>query len=134
MAVTGKMNIDKKCNFYGYLKNKEDLPKIMRKCDIRLFTSIKEDTPAIIMEAMTLGSPTVCFDLYGAKDLVNNNRGVKIIPNIHNEKNLINFKNVILRLIKTDKKRYLLPIIVSLLQNIIHGLKELHNLICITRN
>ena len=80
----------------------------MRKCDIHLFTSIKEDTPAIIMETMTLGLPTVCFDLYGAKDLVNNKRGIKVIPSTHNEKNIINFKNAILRLIKSDKKRHLL--------------------------
>ena len=106
--ISIKKNIDKKCNFYGYLKNKEDLSKIMRKCDIHLFTSIKEDTPAIIMETMTLGLPTICFDLYGAKDLVNNKRGIKIIPSTHNEKNIINLKNAILRLIKSDKKRHLL--------------------------
>jgi glycosyltransferase involved in cell wall biosynthesis len=103
-----KKNIDKKCNFYGYLKNKQDLPKIMKKCDINLFTSIKEDTPAIIMETMSLGLPTICFDLYGAKDLVNNKRGVKITPNTDYEKNIINFKNAILKLIKSDQKRYTL--------------------------
>ena len=103
-----KKNIDKKCNFYGYLKNKQDLPKIMKKCDINLFTSIKEDTPAIIMETMSLGLPTICFDLYGAKDIVNNKRGVKITPNTDYEKNIINFKNAILKLIKSDQKRYTL--------------------------
>ena len=77
----------------------------MKRCDIHLFTSIKEDTPAIIMETMTLGLPTICFDLYGAKDLVNKKRGIKIIPNSDHEKNILNFKNAILKLIKSKKKR-----------------------------
>ena len=100
-----KKNIDKKCIFYGYLKNKNDVPRVMKKCDIHLFTSIKEDTPSIIMETMTLGLPSVCFDLYGAKDLVNNKRGIKIIPNSDYNRNILNFKNAILKLIKSNKKR-----------------------------
>ena len=100
-----KKNIDKKCIFYGYLKNKKDLPKIMKKCDIHLFTSIKEDTPAIIMETMTLGLPTICFDLYGAKDLVNQKRGIKIIPNYNYDENILNFKKAILKIINSKQKK-----------------------------
>jgi glycosyltransferase involved in cell wall biosynthesis len=100
-----KKNIDKKCIFYGYLKNKKDLPKIMKKCDIHLFTSIKEDTPAIIMETMALGLPTICFDLYGAKDLVNQKRGIKIIPNYNYDENILNFKKAILKIINSKQKK-----------------------------
>ena len=106
--LSSKKNIEKKCIFYGYLKNKRDVPKIMKKCNIHLFTSIKEDTPAIIMETMTLGIPTICFDLYGAKDLVNNKRGIKIIPSYDYNENVLNFKKAILKLIKSrDKLNFL---------------------------
>ena len=77
----------------------------MKKCDIHLFTSIKEDTPAIIMETMALGLPTICFDLYGAKDLVNQKRGIKIIPNYNYDENILNFKKAILKIINSKQKK-----------------------------
>ncbi len=100
-----KLNIEKKCIFYGYLKKRNDLPKIIEKCDVHLFSSIKEDTPAIIMETMSLGLPTICFDLFGAKDLVNKNRGIKIKPSTNQKKNILNFSKAIIEIIKLKKKR-----------------------------
>lgn len=77
----------------------------MKKCDVHLFTSIKEDSPAIIMETTSFGVPTICFDLYGAKDLVNKNTGIKISPSSDHNINALNFKNAVLRLIKSNKER-----------------------------
>ena len=100
-----KLNIEKNCIFYGYLKKRNDLPKIMKQCDVHLFSSIKEDTPAIIMETMSLGLPTICFDLFGAKDLVNKHRGIKIKPSTNRKKNILNFSKAIIEIIKLRKKR-----------------------------
>ena len=92
------------CVFYGYVK-RENIYKIMIKCDVHLFTSIKEDSPAIIMETTSFGVPTICFDLYGAKDLVNKKTGIKISPSSDHNINALNFKNAVLRLIKSNRER-----------------------------
>ena len=75
----------------------------MKNCDVHLFTSVKEDTPAIIMEATSFGIPTICFDLFGAKDLVTNKSGIRIPINTSYKRNVINLKKAIMR-IAVDSK------------------------------
>ena len=98
-----KKGIMKNCIFYGFLKKKHQIYKIMKNCDIHLFTSIKEDTPTIIMEATSFGIPTICFNLFGAKDLVTNKSGIRIPISTSYKENAINLKKAIIR-IAVDSK------------------------------
>ena len=98
-----KKGIAENCIFYGFLKTRDDIYKIMKNCDMHLFTSIKEDTPSVIMETTSLGVPTVCFDLFGAKDLVTNNSGIRIPVSTNYNKNIINLKKAIMKIALDSK-------------------------------
>ena len=98
-----KKEIMKNCIFYGFLEKIDQIYKIMKNCDVHLFTSVKEDTPAIIMETTSFGIPTICFDLFVAKDLVTNKSGIKIPINTSYKENVINLKKAIIR-IAVDSK------------------------------
>ena len=70
---------------------------------MHLFTSIKEDTPSVIMETTCLGMPTVCFDLFGARDLVSKSSGIRIPVSTSYQKNIINLKKAIIKIALDSK-------------------------------
>ena len=96
------------CIFYGFLKKRDDIYKIIKNCDVHLFTSIKEDTPSIIMETSCYGLPTVCLNLFGAKDLITNKSGIKVQVSHNHKDNISNLKKAILKIaLNTNYRRKL---------------------------
>ena len=98
-----KKEIMKNCIFYGFLEKIDQIYKIMKNCDVHLFTSIKEDTPAMIMETISVGIPTICFNLFGAKDMVTNKSGIRIPISTSYKENVINLKKAIIKIALDSK-------------------------------
>jgi len=65
------------CFFHGAIPH-VDVIKMMQTKDILLFTSIKEDTSTVILEAINAGLPIVCFDTCGFGPIVDDTVGRKI--------------------------------------------------------
>lgn len=58
--------------FLGYRK---DIPQLLKRCDIFVFTSFQEGLPVSVMEAMACGLPVVCSDIRGNSDLIDDALG-----------------------------------------------------------
>lgn len=69
-----------KISFHGHLPRQEAL-RIMANAHLHIITSIAEDNPAVIFEAMANGVPTVTIDHCGMGDIICCKCGVKIPPN-----------------------------------------------------
>ena len=67
----------------GFIKWKGRVPlpvalSIMNQSDILVHTSIKEGTPTVIMEALSMGLPVLCHDACGMAPVVDESCGLKI--------------------------------------------------------
>jgi len=60
--------------FIDYIDDKEVLAWYYSASDIFLFTSIAENFPLVILEAMACGTPIVSFDVGGVKEAVIHNK------------------------------------------------------------
>lgn len=56
----------------------EEVHKAMLKADVFLFTSVGEDTPAVVLESIGTGLPILCFDTCGMAAVVAAGAGKKI--------------------------------------------------------
>ena len=72
-----KQGIADQCVIHGSVSHDEVL-RIMGKADIFLFTSVAEGTPHVVLEAISMGLPVVCFDTCGQGDCVTDDIGIKI--------------------------------------------------------
>lgn len=72
-----ELGVADKCPFCGIVPNK-DVLKMMQKADLFFFTSIKEDTSTVILEAINTGLPIICFDTCGFGPIVDESIGKKI--------------------------------------------------------
>jgi glycosyltransferase involved in cell wall biosynthesis len=92
-ALTTKMGLDDFVCFIGKIPNKNVL-EIMQNHDIFFFTSLKEGTPHVILEALSCGLPVVCHDACGHGDIINDSCGIKI-PMVSYSKSITLFSNAI---------------------------------------
>ena len=65
------------CHWYGFLSHDRAM-EIIRRSDVMLFTSLKEGTPAVVVEAIQSGVPVICHDKCGFGTVVTETSGVKI--------------------------------------------------------
>jgi len=71
------LGISSCCVWHGVVSH-DDVQRMMRQCDLLLFTSVAEGTPHVVLESIANGLPVVCFDTCGHGDCVTENVGVKI--------------------------------------------------------
>ncbi len=71
------LGISERCFFYGNVP-REDVFNVMESSHIHLFTSLREGTPSVIVEAHSFGLPTICFDISGMQDMVDDSCGIKV--------------------------------------------------------
>ena len=76
-ALIIKLKLEKVVSYLGRIPNK-DVMKIMKEHDLFFFTSLKEGTPHVILEALSCGLPVVCHDACGHGDVINESCGIKI--------------------------------------------------------
>ncbi|PJA89808.1 MAG: hypothetical protein CO137_02315 [Candidatus Magasanikbacteria bacterium CG_4_9_14_3_um_filter_32_9] len=69
----GNNNEEKSTNnifYYKYTKNESEVSMYYSAADVLLFTSIAENFPLVVLEAMSCGLPIVSFDTGGIKEAV----------------------------------------------------------------
>ena len=71
------LGIQNQCKWYGKI-SRDEVDKIMRRCDLFFFTSISESTSTVVMEAIANSLPILCFDTCGQGEIVNKEIGLKV--------------------------------------------------------
>lgn len=69
--------LDGKVHFAGRLTH-EEMAAQFAEADIYVFSSMRDTTGAIVLEAMASGLPTVCFDHHGARIMVGDDCGIRV--------------------------------------------------------
>lgn len=78
---TVKLKIDKKVKFWGFL-NEEKKYEFLSKAHLLINPSIREGWGLVVMEAASVGTPTVAYNVAGLKDsIVNEKTGLLCSPN-----------------------------------------------------
>lgn len=72
-----KLNIQKKVIFVGSVSHSE-MNHEFQQADIFAFPSLRDTSGAVVLEAMAMRLPVVCFDHQGAALMVTKNSGIKV--------------------------------------------------------
>lgn len=96
MAETG--GIASQCHWYGNVPHDRIL-EMMASSDIMLFTSIMEATSTVVLEAITVGLPVLCFNTCGFGPIVKEFAGITVDLSDPN-KSVQDFARELLRLYK----------------------------------
>ena len=91
IAETG--GIGPQCFWHGNLPNKE-VKKMMSESDLMLFTSIMEATSTVVLEAISVGLPVICFNTCGFGPIVKKFAGITIELSTPN-KSIQDFANIL---------------------------------------
>ena len=75
--LASKLGISNRIQFMKFIPHNEAL-KQFHWADIFVFTSLRDTTGSVLLESMSHGTPVVCLDHQGARDLINEKCGVKI--------------------------------------------------------
>lgn len=67
-----KLKVENRVHFLGY---RNDIPSIIKSCDIFCFPSRREGLPLALMEAMAGGLPIVAADVRGNRELIKEGKG-----------------------------------------------------------
>lgn len=76
-ALAVRLGIEKKVKWHGLIPN-EEVQRLMQAADLFFFTSIKETTSTVILEAIQNGLPILCFDAFGFGPIVDSTVGIKV--------------------------------------------------------
>jgi glycosyltransferase involved in cell wall biosynthesis len=76
-ALARDLGLDGRVTWSGWLDRQSALER-MRAADLFVFTSLKEGTSTVVMEAISLGMPVVCMDVCGMGDVVDQSCGRKV--------------------------------------------------------
>ncbi len=98
-----KQNDNEKIIFIDYISDKKIIAEYYSSSDIFLFTSIAENFPLVILEAMTCGLPIVSFDVGGVKEAISHKRN-GYISKYCNIEDTIQGIEFVLGLTKQEKK------------------------------
>jgi len=82
LCIGGKEKIIKNKNnvkYIKYINSKKRLAKYFSSSDIFLFTSLAENFPLVILEAMACGIPIVSFDVGGVKEAISHKENGYIV-------------------------------------------------------
>ena len=74
-----KLNLNERVRFEKWLPRKDLLMEIA-KSDVFFFPSLRDGGGAVVVEAMAVGRPVVCFDISGPGFHIDESCGVKIKP------------------------------------------------------
>lgn len=90
----------KKIKFWGYVDNKQKM-QLLAKSYLLVNTSVREGWGLVVIEAASVGTPTVAFDVPGLRDsIIDGKTGV-----LSKDGSVESLVNIILSLLE-DKKRY----------------------------
>ena len=92
-ALADELELGDRVRWRGQVAH-DDVFSIMMGSDLFFFTSVYEATSTVMMEAISVGLPVVCFDTCGFGPLVNDNIGIKI-PLTAPEDSVVRFSEVL---------------------------------------
>ncbi|HYO84094.1 MAG TPA: glycosyltransferase family 4 protein [Bryobacteraceae bacterium] len=72
-----RLGIDHRCEFVGFLPLAEAM-KQSEWADVFVFTSLRDTSGNVMLEAMSRGVPVICFNHQGARDIVTESSGIKL--------------------------------------------------------
>lgn len=70
--------IDQHIRWLGFLPNAEAVSEQFRWADVLVFTSLRDTSGNVMLDAFAAGAPVICLDHQGAHDMVTDDCGVKI--------------------------------------------------------
>ena len=76
-AEAERLGLSKRVRFLGRLPFPEAVAR-MNCADLFCFTSLRDTSGNVVLEALAAGVPVVCFDHQGAGDMVNEHSGLKL--------------------------------------------------------
>ena len=76
-AMAQKLGLSEKCRFLGWIPL-EDAREQSTWADVFVFTSLRDTSGNVMLEAMSRGVPVITFDHQGAGDIVTSESGIKI--------------------------------------------------------
>lgn len=76
--LSKKLGIEDKCNWIGWVDKRDNVLKGMAQGDVYVLTSIREGSPTVLFEALSLGLPVVCLDVSGYSDILDDSCGYLI--------------------------------------------------------
>jgi len=78
-AYARKRGLEGVFRWHGW-KSRADVLELMSECDVLVFTSLLEGTPATVMEAISAGLPVICLRHCGHGDVVDDSCGIAVLP------------------------------------------------------
>ncbi len=98
-SLSKRLKIDKNIHFLGLVEYKK-MPLVYSGADIFVFSSKTETQGLVVLEAMAAGLSIICLDDKALKEtIINNFNGIMV------KKNISDFAEEILKLLKDKKKR-----------------------------
>jgi glycosyltransferase involved in cell wall biosynthesis len=72
-----RLGLEHEITFMGKIPNPQVI-ELMKVHDLLFFTSLKEGTPHVVLEALSNGLPVICHDACGHGDIVDSTCGIKV--------------------------------------------------------
>jgi len=79
--LVAELRLESRVVFEGWIPRKKLLQKML-DCDVFLFSSLRDGGGNVVIEAMAVGKPVVCFDLAGPGFHIDEKCGIKIKPEL----------------------------------------------------
>ncbi|MCU1261953.1 MAG: glycosyl transferase group 1 [Bryobacterales bacterium] len=77
LSMASELGIEDRCQFMGWLPRAEAAAQ-SEWADVFVFTSLRDTSGTVMIEAMSRGVPVICFDHQGARDIVTKKSGIKL--------------------------------------------------------
>lgn len=97
-TLAESLDVSSLCHWYGRLSH-DRAKEIIGRSDVMLFTSLKEGTPAVVVEAIQTGVPVICHDKCGFGTVITERSGVKV-PVKNPSVSISSFSEAMIRLAK----------------------------------
>ena len=98
--LTRSLGIDKAVSFCGWL-NHDEVQQRLRQADVLVFPSVRDNSPAVVFEALAAGAVPVVVDFGGPGDIVNPEVGFKV--SLTNESDVVSQMEKILASLAQDR-------------------------------
>ncbi len=102
IKLSVKRGLSDRITWHGK-KSRDEAIEIMNGSDLHLFTSISEATATVVMEAISLGIPTISLDHCGMHDVLGNGNGI-LVPITTYKDSVVHYAGS-LRILLHDRKK-----------------------------
>ncbi len=93
MRMAARLGLIDKISWHGWLPRSEALDHC-RNTDVFVFTSLRDTTGTVVLEALAAGAPVICLDHQGGRDIVTDQCGIKV-PAIWPDETVAQLSNAI---------------------------------------